>query len=158
MKLDSLGALAEILEARSADAIVATRRALKEGAELVKAEARDEIGHYQSARGDTPAWAPLSPATQEDRAAKGFTPDDPLERTGQLRDSIEVRPVDDDAMLVGVFDPAMVPIAAAMEYGHHNVRANKFVGPRSFIRGAAFEKAEEVGALIGDAFIASMKE
>lgn len=157
MKLDSLGELAEILEARSAAAVVATRRALKEGAEIVKTEAQGEIGRYQPARGETPAWAPLSPATQEDRVAKGFTPDDPLLRTGELRDSIEVRPVSDDAMLVGVFNPAMETIAASMEYGYFNVRARKFVAPRSFIRGSAFEKAEEVGALIERAFIGSME-
>lgn len=158
MKLDSLGALAEILEARSADAIVATRKALAEGAELVKTAAQEAIGHYQSAKGDVPAWAPLTEATQEDRVAKGFTPDDPLLRTGKLRDSIAVREVDEDAMLVGVFDPEMETVAAAMEYGYFNVRANRPVEPRSFIRGTAFEKAEEVGALIGNAFIASMKE
>ena len=157
MKLDSLGALAEILEARSAAAVVATRKALKEGAELVKAEAQDVIGHYQPAKGDVPAWAPLSPATQEDRVAKGFTPDDPLLRSGELRDSIEVRPVDDDAMLVGVFDPEMQTIAAAMEFGYINVRAGRFVEPRSFITGTAFKKASEVGELIERAFIESME-
>ncbi len=157
MKLDSLGALADVLERRSITALAAARMALKEGAELVKTAAQESMGSYQPAKGDVPAWAPLSPATQEDRVAKGFTPDDPLLRTGELRDSIEVRPVDDDALLVGVFDPAMQTIAAAMEYGYHNVRAQRAVPPRSFIRGTAIEKAPEVGALIERAYVKSME-
>jgi hypothetical protein len=156
MKL-SLGELAEALETHSAAAVVATRTALKEGAEIVKVKAQDAIGHYQEAKGDVPAWAPLSDATKADRVAEGFTEDDPLLRTGELRDSIEVRPVDDDAVLVGVFDPAMETVAAAMEYGYHNVRANKFVAPRSFIRGTAFEQSEVVGGMIERAFIESME-
>lgn len=157
MKLDSLGALADILERRSAAAVVSTRIALKEGAELVKTAAQEAIGSYQSAKGDVPAWAPLSEATQEDRVAKGFTADDPLLRTGELKDSIEARPVDENAVLVGVFDPAMERIAASMEFGYYNVRAQTMVAPRSFIRGTAFEKAPEVGALIERAFIKSME-
>lgn len=155
-KLQSLGELAEILEARAAGAVVATRTALKEGAELVKTEAQAKIGHYQGAVGDLPAWAPLSPATQADRIAKGYTPDDPLLRTGALRDAIEVRPIGDDEILVGVFDPEMETIAAAMELGYYNVRAQKAVGPRSFIRGTAFEQAVPVGELIERAYIESM--
>src|SRR5580700_3121910 len=113
MKLDSLGALADILEVRSKAAIAATRTALKEGAELVKTAAQECIGSYQPAKSDVPAWAPLSPATQEDRVAKGFTPDDPLLRSGELRNSIETRPIGDEAVLVGVFDEEMQTVAGA---------------------------------------------
>jgi hypothetical protein len=156
MKLDSLGALADLLERRSIAAVAATRTALKEGAELVKTAARDVIGEYQPAKGPAPAWAPLSPATQADRVAKGYSPDDPLLRSGELRDSIAIRMLGDDTAAVGVFDPEMVTIAAAMEFGYFNVRANRFVGPRSFIIGTAFEKSEEVGALIERAYIEEM--
>ena len=158
MKLDSLGALADILQARSVAAVKATRTALREGAELVKTAAQECIGEYQPAKGDVPAWEPLSPVTQADRVAKGFTPDDPLLRTGGLRDSIEVRPVTEDEILVGVFDPEMQTIAGAMEYGYNNVRAARHVAPRSFIRGTAFEKGPVVGALIERAYIESMEE
>lgn len=104
-----------------------------------------------------PAWAPLSPATQDDRVAKGFTPDDPLLRTGALRDAIEIRPIDEDAILVGVFDPELAVIAGAMELGYHNVRANKIVPPRSFIRGSAFESEVEIGESIGRAYKESLE-
>jgi hypothetical protein len=156
MKLDSFGAFADLLESRSIAAVAATRTALKEGAEIVKTAAQDVIGEYQPAKGPVPAWAPLSPATQEDRVAKGYTPDDPLRRSGELRDSIDVRMIGEDTAAVGVFDPEMVPIAASMEFGYFNVRANRFVEPRSFIIGTAFEKSEEVGGLIERAYIKEM--
>lgn len=155
--VDSFGALAELLEERAAAAVSSARAALKEGAAIVKGEAQAKIGEYQPAVGDLPAWAPLSPATQEDRVAKGFTADDPLLRSGELRDSIEVRAVAEDEILVGVFDPEMQTIAAAMEYGYYNVRAQKVVPPRSFIRGTAIEQAVPVGELIERAFIESME-
>lgn len=156
-KLNSFGELADVLEARIVKALAAGRAALLEGAEIVKTAAQEVIGEYQPAKGDVPAWAPLSPATQEDRIAQGYTPDDPLERSGALRESIEVRPVDADAVLVGVFDPELEIVAAAMEFGFYNVRANKIVAPRSFIRGTAFEKSPEVGALIERRFIEGME-
>jgi hypothetical protein len=156
-KVNSLGALADILEARSALAVAATRTALRTGAELIKTAARECIGEYQPAKGEIPAWAPLSPATQADRVSKGFTADDPLLRTGALRDAIEVRPVSEDEILVGVFDPEMETVAAAMEFGYFNVRANRVVPPRSFIRGTAFEQGGVVAAAIGRAFIENME-
>jgi hypothetical protein len=157
MKPLSFGELAESLEAHATAAVAAAHTALKAGAELVKTEAQAKLGHYQGAAGDTPAWAPLSEATQADRVAKGFTPDDPLLRTGELRDSIEIRPVTEDEIEVGVFDGEMQTIAAAMEFGYHNVRANKIVAPRSFIRSTAFEQAVPVGELIEHAFNESME-
>jgi hypothetical protein len=68
-----------------------------------------------------------------------------------------VRPINDVAIRVGVFDPAMETIAGAMEYGYYNVRAKRFVQPRSFIRGTAFEQAPVVGEMIERAFKESME-
>jgi hypothetical protein len=149
--LGSFGELADLLEGRIAAARVAMPLALLEGAELVKDDAQHRIGEYQSEAGDLPAWAPLTDATKADRLAKGFTEDDPLLRTGDLRKAIETRPAP-EGVLVGVFDPEMETIAAAMEYGYFNVRAQKLIAPRSFIRAAAFMLAEAVGKLIGRRF------
>jgi hypothetical protein len=157
LRLNSLGALADALERAAITALDAARSGLLEGAELVKTAAQECIGQYQPAKGDVPEWAPLSPATQDDRVAQGFSADDPLLRTGALRDSIEVKPVEPDAVLVGVFDPEVEVIAKAMEFGYHNVRANRIVPPRSFIRGTAFEKSPEVVSLIERRFIEGME-
>jgi len=150
--LASFSELANVLETRAVAAVAAARAALTEGAQLVKKTAQEKIGEYQPAAGDLPAWAPLSPVTQADRVAKGFSPDNPLLRTGALRDSIEIRPVTEDDVLVGVFDPEMETIAGAMEYGYYNVRAQTPVPPRSFIRGSAFELARPIGESIGKAY------
>lgn len=45
-------------------------------------EAKRVIGTYEY------GWPQLAESTQEDRVKRGFTPNNPLERTGELRDSI----------------------------------------------------------------------
>ncbi|HEV2700470.1 MAG TPA: hypothetical protein VGV09_02480, partial [Steroidobacteraceae bacterium] len=59
----------------------------------IEATAKKEIGTYQPEVGQFPAWAPLAESTMADRVAQGFPADEPLLRTGELRDSIshEVR-------------------------------------------------------------------
>src|SRR5205814_4154762 len=64
------------------------RGGLKKCVVAIEATAKAELGTYQGAVGPFDAWAPLAEATQQDRVAKGFTPDDPLLRSGELRDSI----------------------------------------------------------------------
>lgn len=62
---------------------------LLEFGEVVKKAAQGMIGH------DNPMWPPLSVATVEDKAQKGFDSPAPLLRTGAMRESIvaEVGPV-----------------------------------------------------------------
>lgn len=50
---------------------------------LVEKAAKAAIGHY----GDN-NWQQLAESTQADRSRKGFAPNDPLLRTGEMRDSI----------------------------------------------------------------------
>lgn len=50
--------------------------------------AREEIGTYQEATGTFPGWAKLADSTEQDKARHGFPPDAPLERTGQMKNSI----------------------------------------------------------------------
>jgi hypothetical protein len=63
---------------------------MRAAAGVVLHEAQQEIGTYQSAAGPFPAWAQLAPSTVRERVALGFTPDEPLLRSGELRDSYEV--------------------------------------------------------------------
>lgn len=145
--------LADLIQAQTAALPAAIREGVATGAELIAQDARDRIGTYQDAVGDLPAWAPLSEATQADRVAKGFTADDPLLRSGKLRDSIEVREVEEGAE-IGVFDPEMTTIAAAMEFGYWNARAQIPVAPRSYLRSAAEVKGElaaaEISSRVGE--------
>lgn len=49
--------------------------------------ARSEYGIYQPSVDSFPAWAELAPSTKADRVAQGFTENDPLLRSGSLRDA-----------------------------------------------------------------------
>lgn len=57
-------------------------------AKKVEKDAKEEFGIYQPSIGEFPAWTPLAPATISDKIRKGFSVDNPLVRTGELRDSI----------------------------------------------------------------------
>jgi phage gpG-like protein len=115
-----------------------TRTSLEEAARVVQAEAKRSIGDYQPAAGPFAAWAPLAASTQQDRVAKGFTPNDPLLRTGALRDSIG-RKVGQREAVVG----SDSPIAVYQELG------TRTIPPRSFLGGAAVRKTDEVVGILG---------
>jgi hypothetical protein len=51
-------------------------------------EAKSEIGNYQPAMGDFEQWPELADSTKRDRVRKGFSENEPLLRTGEMRDSI----------------------------------------------------------------------
>jgi hypothetical protein len=55
----------------------------------IEETAKEEIGVYQPAVGPFEAWAPLAESTKSDRVRSGYTEDDPLLRSGELKDSIE---------------------------------------------------------------------
>jgi hypothetical protein len=120
-----------------------THHALERAARLVEKEAKAEIGDYQGAAGPFAAWAPLAERTIEDRVRKGFTPDDPLLRTGTLRDSIghsvEVHGIASGHAVVG----SDSDIAVWQELGTVNMPA------RSFLGGAAVRKTPQVIHIIG---------
>ncbi len=61
----------------------AKEEALEIGAKAIQHEAKRVIGTY------TFDWPQLAPSTQADREKKGFPANEPLLRTGELRNSIE---------------------------------------------------------------------
>ena len=62
--------------------------ALKKSAVAVEDTAVEMFGEYQPAVGPFPAWAELTDYTKKDRVAQGFSENEPLYRTGELRDSV----------------------------------------------------------------------
>jgi len=84
----SFGAFAEHLITREAATAVALHEGLEHVARAIEKTAKEEIGTYQPDVGPFPAWAPLADATVEDRISQGYSPDEPLLRTGELRESI----------------------------------------------------------------------
>src|SRR5450631_1773138 len=143
MEFDSLAALAMHLTSAVLPGLSReVHHGLKQAAEAIEATAKEEIGVYQDAAGPFPAWAPLADATVADRVSKGFTPDDPLLRTGELQDSI-VHEVGDWEATVGSIDPVM----KFPEFGTVKMPPRPVLGP------ALERNAEKVQRLIGDAAV-----
>lgn len=114
--------------------------ALHKVGEMVRDEAKDELGTYQGAAGPTAAWSPLAESTKADRVAKGYPEDEPLLRSGDLRDSITYE-VEGDTVSIG----SDSDVAVYQELG------TATIPPRSFLAGAAYRKEPEIVAEIGAA-------
>lgn len=98
-------------------------RALDAAGRRLRNAAQGYIGEYQGRVGPFPAWKPLADMTVEDRIAQGFTPDDPLLRTGEMRESIGYR-VEGRAVMVGSDDW----VAYWQEFGTPTIPARSFLG------------------------------
>jgi hypothetical protein len=76
------------LAAMDAAVALELHRGLKKCATAIEATAKSEFGVYQGEVGAFAAWAPLAQSTQDERERLGYTPDDPLLRSGKERDAI----------------------------------------------------------------------
>lgn len=124
----ALGAMAE------ADMLM--HESMEKACEIVEKEAKRVIGTYDY------GWPQLAESTQKDREAKGFSANDPLLRTGEMRDSIEHRVGLEFGNVVGIVGTDN-PIAKYQELGTAKIP------PRSFLGGAAMAKEHEVRAILG---------
>lgn len=141
---------------RLGTARAAVPAALAAAGAMIAEEAKSYIGSYQPTRDpDFPAWAPLTPQTQAERVRLGYSPDDPLLRSGALRDAIEVR-VAGFAVSVGVpatpvagSNATLGEIASWMEWGTATVPRRPFLLPAAF--GKRYAAIELVWATIQEA-------
>lgn len=117
---------------------LALHAGLESALKLIKKRAKQKIGHYQGEVGPFQDWAELADYTKEDRVKKGYSENQPLLRDGTLRDSI----VHEIGLIDGIVGSKM-DIAAFQEFGTPHIPPRPFIGP------AAFEKKEEIKALIG---------
>jgi hypothetical protein len=90
-EFSSLTSFATHLVSLEAGVLFKMSKGLDRVAEYIERTAKEEIGKYQKGVGPFAAWAQLAEATVDDRVAHGFSPDEPLLRTGELRDSISRR-------------------------------------------------------------------
>lgn len=134
----TLADLAHHLTRETWGGLAATRQGLEVATAILQKEAKAEFGHYQAAEGPFPAWAELADATKEDRVMQGFAENDPLLRTGNLRDSIE-RETNDWEGIVG----STSEIMPFHEFGTAKMPPRPVLGP------ALYRKAEEIAELIG---------
>ncbi|TXD58862.1 hypothetical protein FUT88_13370 [Ralstonia sp. TCR112] len=123
-EFSSLAAFAtHLVELQTAVALEA-HRGLKEVANAITKTAKDEIGHYQESVGPFPKWAELDKSTKKDRVQQGYSENDPLLRSGELRDSIE----NEVSRLEAVIG-SKSEIAVYQELGTDEIPPRPFLGP-----------------------------
>ena len=128
---EGLAVFTEFLEKQAA----LQEAALHEGAKAASVVVQKRV---QAVFGDTSKLLSLADATQADRVAHGYTPNDPLVRTGTLRDSIERESVGPVAV-VGSKDPIM---------GYQEFGTSK-IPPRPVFEIGLTESQDEVGEIAG---------
>lgn len=114
--------------------------------EAVQERAKEKVGEYQPASHGFDAWAPLAQATMDQRVSKGFPANNPLLRSGELRDSITMRSEGNGAIIGSTLD-----IALYQENGTENIPPRPFLGP------AAGEVMDGAPELIARVISARMK-
>jgi hypothetical protein len=115
-------------------------------AEEIEAEAKSELGNYQPATGPFDAWDPLAESTKADRVRQGYSEDDPLERSGELRESIEHEVVGLAAI-----------IGTKSKVGYWQEVGTPKMSPRSFMGPAYIRKLERLHEEIGRCIMRGFK-
>jgi HK97 gp10 family phage protein len=126
---------------------VAARRALQKCAKIVEKRAKEKVGEYQQQTGPFIAWPELAESTKADRVKHGFPEDEPLLRTGEMRDSIG-RATSSDGLEVQIGSNS--DIAVWQELG------TQHIPPRSFLGGATADELPRIKEIMGRAFVAAL--
>lgn len=134
----SLADLATHLVRENAMIEIGAHEGLELASIILQREAKDEFGRYQDGIGPFPEWAELAESTKEERVRLGFTENDPLLRSGELRDSIEREATKMEAIVGSTSD-----IMPYHEFGTAKMP------PRPVLGITLYRKAEEIGRLIG---------
>lgn len=136
MNFASLAHLARHLERIASKQDAVDKAILTKSAIRVERRAKSKIGDYQQEQGPFEAWRELAESTQADRRQQGYNEDDPLLRTGALRDSIQ-----------HVVEANKAVVGSASEIAMYQETGTPRIPPRSFLGGSA---AKESPAIIKD--------
>lgn len=132
-----------------AEGVAASAEAMRLSLDLVgksiTKEAKEEIGNYQPAMGEFQAWAQLADATKKDRVRKGFSENEPLLRTGALRDSISYN-VHGLNVTIGSTSDIMV----YQEFGTSKIPARPVLGT------ALYKNKDKIVEFLGEVFFMTM--
>jgi hypothetical protein len=118
--------------------------ALDQIGKIVTYVAKSKLGKYQPAIGPFAGWAALTEYTINERIEAGFTPNDPLLRSGHLRDSISYV-AQYPKLVVG----SPLPYAVDQELG---VEADR-LPPRPFLGPAMFQTKADTMKVLGLAMV-----
>lgn len=122
-----------------------THELAKQGGELIQRDAKEKFGDYQGSAGPFNAWSELADSTKDDRVRKGFPENEPLLRTGQLREEIELH-VHGSEAVVASMDPIMLWQEQGTEDGH--------IPPRPVLGPAAYQAKPKLQFLCSNMLIA----
>lgn len=126
---------------------IAISKGLEVACKAVEKTAKSEFGHYQPEVGPHPAWPDLADSTVEDRIRKGFTPDDPLLRTGELRDSIKHEVKGLHGVVGSESDIMVYQEFGTLGSDGKGIPARPVLGP------AAYRNKEKIKAIMGTAAV-----
>jgi phage gpG-like protein len=120
MSLSSFANLAARLATADADMELAKEAILEKACQMIEDEAKAAIGTYKY------GWSQLAQSTQDQRVTLGYSANEPLLRTGDLRDSIHNTVVSSEEAFVGTNDP----VAPFHEFGTSRIPPRPFLGGR----------------------------
>ena len=123
----------------------ADETALERATKLLQKKVKEKFGEYQPGAGPFVAWAELAESTKQDRENQGYPEDEPLLRSGDLRESVE-REVHGDEGFVG----SNSDVAVYQELGTKNMP------PRSTFGSAAVENMEAIVKIVGEGAVMAL--
>jgi hypothetical protein len=118
---------------------------LEKGAEMVEKRAKEKVGEYQPQTGPFIAWPELAESTKADRAKQGYPEDEPLLRSGEMRDSIE-HTVGRHEALIGSNSDIMV----------YQELGTQHIPPRSVLGGAMIDTLPQILDMSGRMVVAAL--
>jgi|GEM_PF-1039401 len=108
---------------------------------VIEANAKAKMGDYQPSVGGYAGWVELADSTKAQRVGAGYTENDPLVRSGELRKSINHEVWGLEAA-IGSEDPVMAYQELGTRDGH--------IPPRPVLGPAAFESRDAVQRILGN--------
>jgi len=144
-EFSSLAAFAAEITALETKVVFQLEKGLEAVAVKIEKTAKKQIGEYQYAVGPFPEWEELADSTKADRVRKGYTENDPLLRSGQLRDSISHETKGLEAAIGSDSD-----IAVYQELGTVEIAPRPFLGP------AVEHNHEAIKKIVGGAVVTGL--
>jgi hypothetical protein len=146
--LMSLGEAARALQNAKNPMEAAGERAIVRICKILTKESKSAIGNYRPGY----SWPQLAQSTQAERARLGYAPNEPLLRTGELRDSIGWEaPFKEMGMSVGfVFSTSEIAV-------YHELGTSK-IPPRSFLLPALALKMPQIERILASEFERGMAD